>query len=235
MSFPTWLAAFVGALLLYLSSRRPIHRESFAGIGLARTVVPVVIMGIATFISVLVVVLVSGLTSEFFALWLYSWFAAAAIAWFYVGLFSVLGFLAVPVGLPLALLPGDRGGGPCAAWRGAGLAVLDQRRVARPRDSQRLPRHCHRRTGRRGSNPGGLSFPPCRTRSDLGRHRGPCVSLATQCGEQNPLLVMIGASGVGAHVSLRLGLRNSASRRTALARGCRRTGRPCLSSSHSPA
>ena len=102
MSFPTWLAAFVGALLLYLSSRRPIHRESFAGIGLARTVVPVVIMGIATFISVLVVVLVSGLTSEFFALWLYSWFAAAAIAWFYVGLFSVLGFLAVPVGLPLA-------------------------------------------------------------------------------------------------------------------------------------
>ena len=102
MSFPTWLAAFTGAFMLYLSTRRPIYLDSFAGIGLARTLVPALTMGVATFVSVLVVVLVSGLTSEFFALWLYAWYSAVAIAWFYLGLFSVLGFLAVPIGLPLA-------------------------------------------------------------------------------------------------------------------------------------
>lgn len=102
LSFPTWLAAFVGAFMLYLSTRRPIYLDSFAGIGLARTVVPALTMGIATFVSVLVVAVVSGLTSEFFTLWMYSWFAAVAIAFFYLGLFSVLGFLAAPVGLPLA-------------------------------------------------------------------------------------------------------------------------------------
>lgn len=102
LSFPTWLAAFIGAFMLYLATRRPIYLDSFAGIGLARMVVPAVTMGVATFISVLVVVLASGLSSEFFALWLYSWLAAVAIAWFCLGLFSVLGFLAVPVALPLA-------------------------------------------------------------------------------------------------------------------------------------
>lgn len=102
MSFPTWLAAFVGAFMLYLSTRRPIYLDSFAGIGLARTFVPASVMGVATFVSVLVVVLVSGLGSEFLVLWLYAWLSAVAIAWFCLGLFSVLGFLAVPITLPLA-------------------------------------------------------------------------------------------------------------------------------------
>lgn len=102
MSFPTWLAAFVGAFMLYLASRRPIYLDSFTGIALARTLVPVLAMGVASLLSVLVVALAAGITSDFFQLWLYAWFAAAAIAWLTVGLFSVLGFLAVPIALPLA-------------------------------------------------------------------------------------------------------------------------------------
>lgn len=102
MSFPTWLAAFTGAFMLYLSTRRPIYLDSFTGIALVRTLIPAVTMGIGTFVSVLAVVLLSGLGSEFFSLWLFAWFSAVAIAWFYLGLFSVLGFLAVPIGLPLA-------------------------------------------------------------------------------------------------------------------------------------
>ena len=64
----------------------------------------------AIFVSVLVVTLVADITSDFFQLWLYAWFAAVAIAWLTVGVFSVLGFLAVPIVVPVAFYQASAAG-----------------------------------------------------------------------------------------------------------------------------
>jgi hypothetical protein len=99
--FPTWLAAMVGTLMLFIASRGSLRRDNHFSQSMVRLAVPVVSMGLSTLAGVLVVGLAADVWGGFIAPWLFLWLAGTAAAWVLMGLFSVLGFFALIVAVPL--------------------------------------------------------------------------------------------------------------------------------------
>ncbi len=95
-----WLAGFVGSLMLYLATRRA---PSPAGpIAALRSVLPIASTGAASLLLALTVAGIAGAWSSVLTLWGIGWLAAYAITLLSLGLFSVIGFWAILVVLPLA-------------------------------------------------------------------------------------------------------------------------------------
>ena len=129
MLYTTWLAAFVGAMMMTLATRARPDRGTVA---VTRTLLPIAITGVAS----LALSLIVGATVGWAVLiptWLAVWPTTLALTWFFVGLLSVLGLWMVAVILPLVFYQSAIGGVmmPAAAapdWLGAitGWAGLDQ-------------------------------------------------------------------------------------------------------------
>lgn len=107
MTFTNWLAAFVGAMLLFLATGS--LKEGFDRARL-RSAVPVVSTGIAS----LVLALVIGATTWDWALllpvWLNVWFVTLCLNWFMSGLFAVFGLVSILIILPAAFYQTALGG-----------------------------------------------------------------------------------------------------------------------------
>ena len=106
LMFASGLGALVGAILLHLATRARVPRGAFAGVALMRTAIPVVATALASVLGALMVGLATEVWDGFVALWLYSWLIAATFMLGLVGLFSLLGPLALIVGLPLVFYQG---------------------------------------------------------------------------------------------------------------------------------
>lgn len=113
MLYTTWLASLVGAVMMTLATRGRADRGTVA---LTRTLIPVLVMGLASLCLALVV----GATAGWGALlpaWAVVWPTAIALSWLFVGLLSLLGLWVVILLLPLAFYQSAIGGvmAPAAA------------------------------------------------------------------------------------------------------------------------
>jgi hypothetical protein len=113
MLYTTWLAALVGAIMMTLATRSMPGRGSAAT---ARTVLPILITGVASFCLALVVGATAGWGS-FLPAWLVVWPTAIALTWGFVGLMALLGLWVIVLLLPLAFYQSAIGGvmAPAAA------------------------------------------------------------------------------------------------------------------------
>ncbi|MEC7762776.1 MAG: ABC transporter [Pseudomonadota bacterium] len=129
MLFTTWLAGFVGALMMTLATRGRADRGTVA---LTRTLIPVLVTGFASFCLSLIVGATAG-WETFLPAWIVVWPTTLALTWLFVGLLSLLGLWMIAVILPLVFYQSAIGGvmAPAAAapdWLTAitGWAGLDQ-------------------------------------------------------------------------------------------------------------
>ena len=107
MTFTTWLASFVGAMLLFLASK-DVGRGSEKA--LVRIVLPMAVAGIASFVLSLTI---AGTTGEFgllLSVWLTIWAATLAISWLMGGLFAVGGLAALVLVIPVVFYQTSVGG-----------------------------------------------------------------------------------------------------------------------------
>jgi hypothetical protein len=95
-----WLAGFVGALMLFAATRQA-HAPASA-LSAVRSLLPAVSTGIASLVLALTVGWATGQWSALPALWGVGWLAAYAVTIMALGAFSVAGFWAALVVLPLA-------------------------------------------------------------------------------------------------------------------------------------
>ena len=110
LMFATGLSSLIGAILLHVASRGPHPRGGFAAVALIRTALPVVATGLAMLLAAVMVGLATEVWDGFVPLWLYGWFVAGTFMLGLVGLFSLLGFFAVIVGVPLVFYQGVAAG-----------------------------------------------------------------------------------------------------------------------------
>ena len=101
LMFASGLGGLAGAVLLHAATRARVPRGAFAGVALVRTGLPVVATALASVLAAVIVGLATEVWDGFVTLWLYGWLIGGTIMLGLVGLFSVLGFLAVIVGVPL--------------------------------------------------------------------------------------------------------------------------------------
>jgi len=97
MSFITWLSAMVGSALLFLST----NQMTLLNRAYVRTVIPVMTMGVSSFTLALVVTLTTMQWEVFFMSWFFAWFICVCLSWFFLGLFSTVGLLALVIILPV--------------------------------------------------------------------------------------------------------------------------------------
>ncbi len=95
-----WLAGFVGALMLFLATRRAAAPAS--AVALLRSVVPLGSTLLATLVLALTIASVTGEWSTFLPLWGAGWLAAYAVTLVAAGAFALLGLWAIVIVLPLA-------------------------------------------------------------------------------------------------------------------------------------
>lgn len=107
MVFATWLAAMVGAMLLFLASRDLADGRQKATI---RTVFPVLSLGLASLVLSLVVAATTGAWDLIIPVWWRVWLASVCIGWLMVGFLAVLGLPVLIVLLPLAFYQSALGG-----------------------------------------------------------------------------------------------------------------------------
>ncbi len=110
LMFATGLSSLIGAILLHVASRGPHPRGGIAAVALTRTALPVVATGLAMLLAAVMVGLATEVWDGFVSLWLYGWLVAATFMLGLVGLFSLLGFFAVIVGVPLVFYQGVAAG-----------------------------------------------------------------------------------------------------------------------------
>ena len=117
LMFATGLSSLIGAVLLHVASRGPHPRGGFAAVALIRTALPVVATGLAMLVAAVMVGLATEVWDGFVSLWLYGWLVAGTFMLGLAGLFSLLGFLAVIVAVPLVFYQGVAAGAtvPAAA------------------------------------------------------------------------------------------------------------------------
>ncbi|WP_298500806.1 hypothetical protein [uncultured Maritimibacter sp.] len=106
MLYTTWLAAFVGAIMMTLSTRA---RPDRGRVAVTRTVLPIAIMGVASLVLSIIVGATVG-WSVLLPVWLAVWSTTLALTWFFVGLLSVLGLWMIAVILPLVFYQSAIGG-----------------------------------------------------------------------------------------------------------------------------
>ncbi len=110
MVFATWLSSFVGAMLFFGVTRPFLTQDTAAPITVLRSVVPLVVTGLASLLLSLVVASAAHLWGSFFPLWGLVWLAAASITLLLAGVFAVLGFWAIVIVLPLVFYQSILGG-----------------------------------------------------------------------------------------------------------------------------
>ncbi|MGD9739197.1 MAG: ABC transporter permease [Bauldia sp.] len=96
----TWLAGFVGALLVFITTRGERTREAALTVSMFRSVVPLVATALASLVLAIVVSWTTGLWGSVFVIWGVVWVSAAAVALLFLGLFSLLSFAAIVIVLP---------------------------------------------------------------------------------------------------------------------------------------
>jgi hypothetical protein len=99
--FPTWLAALVGSLMLFIAARGSLNGDNYVGQTMLRLFVPVIPLGIATLCGVLVVGFFADTWGGFFGPWFYLWGVGVVAAWIIMALFSLFGFLGLIAAVPL--------------------------------------------------------------------------------------------------------------------------------------
>lgn len=107
MTSTTWLAAMVGAIMLFLATKEVPNGTSKA---MVRTVLPVISLGLASLALSIVVALTIGDWAMFLPVWLVVWGAALSIGWLINGLFSIFGMWSLLVVLPTAFYQPAVGG-----------------------------------------------------------------------------------------------------------------------------
>jgi hypothetical protein len=130
MNFATWLATFVGAMLLFLASREMSASSVRAKI---RVGLPVVSFGLASLGLAVIVVATTGQWDLFLPVWLNVWAVALCLGWLLTGLFSLLGIGAIVLILPVVFYQNALGGtmapiGAAPPWLGsiAGLVPFER-------------------------------------------------------------------------------------------------------------
>ena len=107
MTFTSWLAGVVGAILLFLATNSvaiPRMRTTL------RITVPVVSLGIASLVLTLVVASVTGNWGAVPAVWGQSWLVSLCVSWLSLGVLSIIGMASVVLLLPLAFYQSAVGG-----------------------------------------------------------------------------------------------------------------------------
>ena len=104
--FASGLGGLIGAILLHFATRGRHTRGAFATVALVRTALPAVAMGLASLLAAVMVGLATEVWDGFVSTWLYGWLVGGTFMVGLVGLFSLLGFFAVIVGLPLVFYQG---------------------------------------------------------------------------------------------------------------------------------
>ena len=88
MTFATWIAAFVGALLAFLATRAVKGPETILPVSALRSVLPVIVSAIASLSLAIVVAWTTANWPSFIEIWLLVWLATAAITLLIAGLFA---------------------------------------------------------------------------------------------------------------------------------------------------
>ena len=101
MAFATWIASFISGLMLFIATRGERGPGAAMPVAMLRTVLPIVVAGIASLSLAFIVAGTTALWSDFFGLWLMAWLATAAIMLVIGGLFSLLEFPAILIALPV--------------------------------------------------------------------------------------------------------------------------------------
>ena len=97
MSFTTWMASMVGAILLFLGTRQ----MAFLNRAYLRTIVPIMTMGFASFALATVVTLTTLQWEVFLMTWLSVWLVCVCLTWLFLGVFEIIGLSALLIILPL--------------------------------------------------------------------------------------------------------------------------------------
>tara|TARA_B100000929_G_scaffold247349_1_gene206044 strand:- start:359 stop:1450 length:1092 start_codon:yes stop_codon:yes gene_type:complete len=106
MTFTSWLAAMVGTILLFLASQEMAPKER----AYVRTVVPLITMGLASFVLALVIATAASQWSQLILIWLNVWFISLCLAWFFIGIFEIVGLWALLIILPTVFYQSAIGG-----------------------------------------------------------------------------------------------------------------------------
>ena len=106
MTFTSWLAAMVGTILLFLAT------SQMASLNRAyiRTLVPVMTMGLASFVLALVVVSTTLQWEQFIGIWLNVWIVSLCLVWLFMGIFELVGLWSLIVILPTVFYQSVLGG-----------------------------------------------------------------------------------------------------------------------------
>ena len=111
MTFTSWLAAMVGAILLFLAtSARFAPSLASKNRAYVRTLVPVMTMGLASFVLALVVVSTTLQWALFIGIWLNVWIVSLCLVWLFMGIFEVAGLWSLIVILPTVFYQSVLGG-----------------------------------------------------------------------------------------------------------------------------
>ena len=101
MTFATWIAAFVGALMGFLATRRVKGPNTVAPVSMVRSLLPIIVSAVASICLAVVVVWTTDNWGSLVSIWLFIWLALASTTLLVAGLFAVLGFFAIIVALPV--------------------------------------------------------------------------------------------------------------------------------------
>jgi ABC-2 type transport system permease protein len=110
MTFATWIAAFVGALMAFLATRPVKGPETTVPVSGVRTLLPIAVTAIASLALAVTVAWTTGNWSAIVAIWLFAWLASAALTLLIAGLFAVLSFFAILLVLPAVFYQGALSG-----------------------------------------------------------------------------------------------------------------------------
>tara|TARA_B110000305_G_C19456067_1_gene651006 strand:+ start:1383 stop:2405 length:1023 start_codon:yes stop_codon:yes gene_type:complete len=97
MSLTSWMASMVGSILLFLATK-PL---AFLNRAYVRTVIPIMVMGLASFSLATVVTLTTFQWEIFLISWLSVWLVGVCLMWLFLGVFEIIGLSALILILPI--------------------------------------------------------------------------------------------------------------------------------------
>ena len=106
MTFTSWLAAMVGTILLFLATSQMASMNR----AYVRTLVPVMTMGLASFVLALVVIFTTSQWGLFIGIWLNVWLVSLCLVWLFMGIFELMGLWSLLVILPTVFYQSVLGG-----------------------------------------------------------------------------------------------------------------------------
>ena len=106
MTFTSWLAAMVGTILLFLATSQMASMNR----AYIRTLVPVMTMGLASFVLALVVIFTTSQLEQFIGVWLSVWIVSLCLVWLFMGIFELTGLWSLLVILPTVFYQSVLGG-----------------------------------------------------------------------------------------------------------------------------